>query len=69
MMEHPKLTKEDYELFSKKVAELNKLHNIVTEEKLIAYQYEWVQLNRAITTAILEYKHIIHQKEITDKNK
>lgn len=64
------LTKLDHEqtlLLSKKLEKINTLHQEAIAKEAVAYQYDWVSLDRSITQAILEYTHILNTTECVGK--
>jgi hypothetical protein len=58
-----KLNHEETLLLSKKLEELNKLHQEAIAKEATAYQYDWQNLDRAIWQAVLEYRHILNTDE------
>ena len=58
-----KLNHEQTLLLSKKIDELNKLHQDAIAKEAKGYKYDWERLDRAVWQAVLEYRHIL----ITDE--
>jgi len=54
-----KLDQEEILMISKKIEELHKLHQKAITEETEAYHYYWQRLDRAISKAVLEYRHIL----------
>lgn len=63
-----KLNHEEALLLSKKLEELNKLHQQAIAKEATAYQYDWQSLDRAIWKAVLEYRHILNTDECESKS-
>lgn len=62
-MKLKKLNHEEILTLSKKLEELNKLHQEAIAKKATAFQNDWQTLDRAIWQAVLEYRHIINTDE------
>lgn len=58
-----KLDTEQKQLLSKKLEELNALHQEAIEKDVQAYEYDWCQLERDIMLAMLSYRHILSHNE------
>ncbi|QIG62306.1 hypothetical protein [Tenacibaculum phage JQ] len=63
------LTKLDFEqskLLSEKIQKLTELNQRRVANNPASYQYDWMQLDKAVSQAILEFNHILTVGELSD---
>lgn len=61
-----KLDLEQQLAISDKITELKELNQKAIANESKGYMYDWGQLDRALTQALLEYRHIILTDELFD---